>query len=193
MTSKAQRRRRKVGRPRLIGVTRRGGVAGGKPEPTADEIRSVAVAARIRHGLAGDKKQATDPRSGYALGRHWQRGEICSHMHDAGLRFSVDWRRHLIALGAPRPWPKCMGDAGPTPREIDAETSNRWRAQFASALGAARAVSNQAYTALCKAAINDDDVKSLGLLRPVLRAMVEFYGIDCDGEDCGKDKKVNAK
>ncbi len=198
MTSKAQRLRQRKARTwsrRKDGIDHPVTRHGGQARETAEEIRSVAVTARLRHGLASSKKEATDPRAGYVLGRLWMCGDICQHQHDAGRRFAADWGRYMAAIGAPRPWPKSasLDGEGRGARDIDEETTARWRAAFSNAIGAARSLSHRHYVALTEVAINEDEPSDLNTASGVLRDMVRFYGIDCDGEGCRETKKVNTK
>jgi hypothetical protein len=91
--SKAQKRARKRGRPRLPanpGDREPNGCKTRRKNGSEARAMDVALNARIRHLGLACAEQARDPRCGYVLGRMLLRGDISEAQHGAGLRYAED-------------------------------------------------------------------------------------------------------
>ena len=73
------------------------------------ENMSVALTARVNHGIAQDMEQAKDQRCGSALGRLEMAGRITKNQRLAGEEFAAVVRRDLAAICAAPPHPPAPG------------------------------------------------------------------------------------
>jgi hypothetical protein len=127
--SKAAKRARKRGRPRLPAMN-------GDREPNGrltrrrsaveGHVMDVAISRRIRHqGIVGPsgesiEKAAVDPRRGYVLGLLLLGDRISEAQHAAGLRYGADMARYYRLSGVQFPSPRAQdlfavrGESGET-------------------------------------------------------------------------------
>lgn len=118
----AERRRNKIGRPRLAAnnnTRETNGKLSRRLNRTEPMAMDVAIDTRIRHlGLVDYRRpdgswctaqdQARDPMTGYEMGLMVLNGAITRRQHDAATRYAEDIWRHMRMAGIPFPSAKAQ-------------------------------------------------------------------------------------
>lgn len=183
MSSVAERRRRKAGRPRAAGSRK---PCGRLRDPLEREQEAAILATvlerRVRLGQAATLEDARDPRSGYALGRLWRDGAISQGHHDAGRLLAERYARNLLAIDAPKRTPAISsydtssGERSP----IRPEQAARWRQEWMEALTALTDCGMAGEQEVRAVAIDDKPAQDVVLLRFTLGYLAKRFKIPLD-------------
>lgn len=175
MQTKSIKRARRVGRKRQQGVEREpNGRAQRSAAADRRETLSVALGARVRHGLAGSIDEARDPRCATLLGRLERDGKITREQRTAGELYAQRRRQHAAAIAAPPDYPPAPGERGSGPG-MAADDARRAIDQWLAANDALIHAGRASYLAVVAAALEDRDEGSLEALRFGLLALQRHF------------------
>lgn len=117
--TKSVKRARRVGRQRKFDVQRAPDGRAYVPKRAEEEAAlSVALEARVRHGLARNLSEARDPRSATLIGRLYRDAVITAEHHTAAELYARAHRLQGAALGVPAQFPRPgSGGEGMSPEQ----------------------------------------------------------------------------
>lgn len=192
MTSKAARRRRRAGRKRSDRPRR---PSGRTVETPPEEIMKPALDARVRHGLAPNRRHAANPLLGTALGRALvsgkiaetltQMGEAESDVYDMATRLHTAGESYAALAAARRatydaPPPYVRGPDGVGKDAMSEEAYENWvkvtRTRWAAlALHLRRSADVRARRELDAVCVEDQPATQMNHLVTGLRAVEDFF------------------
>lgn len=177
MSSKAERRARRAGRPRKADAPRYpSGQTKHRPiKERENEILSVAISARLRHGLAETFEAARDARLGYPLGLAWRNGLITETQHEAGRILAERYARQLRAIDAPAPTARIaqLDAIRGAPKELPPFLVQEWRGQWREVFEALKAAGAQPAQETARVSIFDHAPQSIDFLQAGLKNIIK--------------------
>lgn len=177
--SKAERLRRKRGRPIKQDVARTDSGRISRAANTNEAPDKVAKEARMRlHGIS--KEDAGQPEAGTAIGRMKLSGELSKGQYDSLVRYHMSRERYMLAIGAPDSLrTRSGGVMNVAPDESDMGAVEAWGKVHNAVSEAQRQSNGNLVAALNYMVIRDEYYPHMiGDLRVVSNALARHYGID---------------
>lgn len=176
MSSVAERKRRRAGRPRKTDAPRYPSGQTKHRDRGALEADAMmtALAARIRQGHAKAIADARDPRIAYPLGRAWRNGIITETQHEAGRILHERYARQLRAIDAPSPNARIadLEAIRGLPTELPPYLLMTWRAEWREIFDALKETTPDIGQETMRVCVFDHEPQCAQLLRSGLKKII---------------------